>query len=422
MKDAGKIQPIHAIVAFVVVAIVVVGVVLYVNTSSTSSGDQQLKVGALNTMTGDLSFVGPPFLKAEELAISHINEAGGVLGKNVVLVSEDTQTTSSGAVDAARKLIDVNGVDTIVGSVSTFGTMAVVNIIADDKVPTISPSATAPEVTNAEDDDFLFRTCPSDSLQGAAIAAVADERGYEKACVLSRNDAYGIGLEQEFSKTFEGTGGTVLKKVRYDPSAATFNSYIRQLADRNPDVIELNGLMEDGVRILQKAADMGVTEDVDFLVSEGVQDPNIPSAVGKNSAGDYIVWAANVGGATPYPIGGGPFDEEYEAEYGEAPSAYCANAYDAVILFALAAEKAGSTKGKDIKEAIRDVANSPGTEVSNVADALSLIRDGQEINYQGASGEITFDSSGDVRVSMARKWWYAENGEIVIRGNITVGE
>lgn len=416
MNTSGKVEPLHVLVVAVIV-VIAAGAAFY---AAGSSEDGAFKVGTLNTMTGDLSFVGPPFVNAEELAAKQINEAGGVLDENIVLCNEDTETTAAGALDAARKLIDVEGVDGIVGSVSTFGTMAVVEVVSSSEVPTISPSATAPKVANADDDDFLFRTCPSDSLQGAAIGKVASERGYETASVLSRNDAYGTGLEKEFSEAFESLGGEVLNKVKYDPSAATFDSYIEQARDGNPDVIQLNGLMDDGVRMLRAAADMGVTDDIDFLVSEGVQDPAIPEEVGKTSDNEYVVWNANVGGATPYPVGGGTFDEEYEEEYGEKPVAYCANAYDGVVLLALAVQKAGTKDGLELRDALRDVANPPGEEVSDVATALSLLKDGEDINYQGASGELTFDNYGDVLVGTAREWYYAENGEIVIDGEVEI--
>ncbi len=420
MKSEKKIGTAYAVIVGVVVVAIVIGVGVWFILKAPE--EEFFRIGTLNTMSGDLSFVGPPFVQAEKLAAKHINEAGGVLGMEVKLYNEDTETTATGANEAAKRLVEVRGVHAIVGSVSTFGTMAIVDIISANEIPTISPSATAPDLTTAEDDDFLFRTCPSDTLQGAAIAKVAIDRGYKTASIISRNDAYGIGLEEVFSETFEALGGQILHKVRYDPAAATYDSYLREAAEGDPDMIQLNALMEDGARMLKTAANLGLTDNIRFMASEGVQDPDIPDAVGKTAENEYIVWVARVGGATPYPVGGGPFDAEYLAEYGEEPKAYCANAYDAVVLLALAAEKAGSLDGAMIRDALRDVANPPGEEVSDVVTALSLIREGKEINYQGASGEITFDEHGDVLVGLAREWYYAENGEIVIGREVEIPE
>ncbi len=374
---------------------------------------ETVKIGALFPLTGDLSFIGEPFANAATLAVEHINKAGGVLGKEVELVVEDTGTDSKMAVDAAEKLIKIDKVEAIAGPVATFTSMAALDKVVLNKVLMISPSATAPDLTTVADDDFYFRTCPADTLQAAAIGKLAWDKGYKTANAISRNDAYGVGLEEIFSETFEGLGGKVIEKVRYDPKATEFSGYLADVSKEKADVILLNGLMEDGTRMLKKAHGMGITDEFKFLLCEGVQDPGIPQEVG-------VEVTLGMGGATPYPEMGGTFPEDFEERFGEEAVAYCANVYDNVILIALAIERAGVYDGTTIRDNLRAVANPPGAEVTDVAEALGLIREGNEINYQGAGGEITFDDAGDISMKRARVWEYGPGGEIEIIGEIEV--
>jgi len=365
---------------------------------------EAIKIGHLVPLTGDLSFIGEPFNNAAIMAVEHINAAGGVLGKEVELIAEDTATDPKTGVDAIEKLIKIDKVQAIVGGVTTGTSIAVVPKLAVNKVPMISPSATAPDLTEIEDDDFFFRTSPADTLQAAAIAVLAWEKGYRTANVICRDDPYGRGLGRVFTEKFEELGGEVLVSVIYDPKAPDFSGYVTKVSSEPADVIQVNALMEDGCRLFKLFYDMGVTEEYEFLVCEGVQNLEIPQEVG-------VDIMAGVGGATPYPAESGTFPADFEARWGEAPFAYEANVYDSVILLALAIERAGVYDGTAIRDNLRAVANPPGVEVTDVAEALRLVREGAEINYQGAGGEITFDEFGDVFMKAARVWEYDEEGQ-----------
>ncbi len=364
---------------------------------------ETIKIGHLVPLTGDLSFIGEPFANAGVLAVEDINAAGGVLGKDIEVIVEDTATDAKTAVDAMEKLIKIDKVEAVVGGVTSFVSLATYEKLALNKVPMISPSATAAELTDIEDDDFFFRTSPADTLQAAAIAILAWEKGYRTANVICRDDAYGRGLGGIFTKKFEELGGEVLVTVIYDAKAPDFSGYVTEVSSEPADVIQVNALMEDGCRLFKKFHDMGVTEDFEFLVCEGVQDPGIPQEVGADIM-------AGVGGATPYPAESGTFPADFEARFGEPPFAYEANVYDSFVLIALAIEKAGVYDGTAIRDNLRAVANPPGVEVTDVAEALRLVREGTDIDYQGAGGRITFDGFGDVFMKAARVWEYDKEG------------
>jgi len=160
-------------------------------------------------------------------------------------------------------------------------------------------------------------------------------------------------------------------------------------------------------------------EDIDWLLSEGLRDETLAEMVAKDTAGNYII--AGFKGTTPDPRAIGPsyetFKQKYIAEYGKEPTTYCSNSYDAAAVVALAIEKAGEASGTAIRDSIRDIANPPGEEVSDIGEALRLIREGKEINYQGASGEITFDEHGDVS-GVYCEFSIADDGSIMLEERI----
>jgi len=159
----------------------------------------------------------------------------------------------------------------------------------------------------------------------------------------------------------------------------------------------------------------------EWLLSEGMRTDELAEKVGKDTEGKYVV--AGFTGTTPDPRAAGPaydvFATAYKAEYGREPATFSSNTYDAAAIIALAIEKAGSADGTMIRDTIPIVTNAPGEEVSDIGTALALIRNGTEINYQGASGEITFDSVGDVFGEYCT-WQITDDGSVTLGESVTV--
>ena len=375
----------------------------------------EVKIGVIQALTGDLGTYGQPMTDAIRLAVKEVNENGGVLGKNLTLIVEDTQTSESASVDAANKLVKVDKVPVIIGATGSGSSMAIIDITTGNGVLQISSSNTAPDFTTYPDNDLYFRTCPSDALQGKAMAHLAIKEGYKTASTLVLNNPYGVGFEDVFVKEFEKLGGKVLETVRYDPAGTIFDSEVEKACKPKPDFVMLCSYPKTGSVILKTAYEKGYMEDIDWLLSEGLRDETLAEMVGKDTAGNYII--AGFKGTTPDPRAIGPsyetFKQKYIAEYGKEPTTYCSNSYDAAAVVALAIEKAGKASGTAIRDSIRDVANPPGEGVSDIGEALRLIREGKEINYQGASGEITFDEHGDVS-GVYCEFSIADDGSIVL--------
>jgi ABC-type branched-subunit amino acid transport system substrate-binding protein len=171
---------------------------------------QDVKIGAVVPLTGDLQAYGSSSANGVRLAVDEINQAGGVLGEDLGLSIGDTRTTPQAGVDAANKLASIENVAGIVGAMSSGVTIPVAKSVASQKgVPQISNASTSPTITTLDDNGYLFRTVPSDALQGVVLGNLAYDNGLRSVSIMYVNNAYGEGLAEEFAKQFEKRGGEV---------------------------------------------------------------------------------------------------------------------------------------------------------------------------------------------------------------------
>lgn len=380
--------------------------------SPTAAG--ALKIGMLVPFTGALSDFGEPFNNAAKLAVKEINAAGGVLGQPVVLVSGDSATEPVKGQEEARRLIDVEGVSAIVGAAASGVTLPVAeSVTIPSQIVQISPASTSPALTAVDDNDFLYRTTISDAAQGVILGKLAYEiLGFTSACTMYVNNAYGQGLSEQFSETFEELGGTVTAQVSHaTEEQVSYASELNRCVEGNPEVLAAISYPEHGRVYVKEALEQGLVDQ--FIFCDGTKSDQQFADLGwDNFEGMY--------GTAPGALeaaAGTAFTAAYEAEYGEKPPLpFMRESYDAVYVIALAAEKAGSTDSTAIRDAIRDIANPPGEVVNpgpdGFGDALALIADGTDIDYQGAAGPIDFDPNGDV-LQGAIEIWEITGGKIV---------
>lgn len=368
----------------------------------------EMKIGALVPLTGDLQSYGETSLQGIKLAAKQINEQGGVLGGEATVAIGDTQTTPQVGVDAAQKLVNIEKVSGIVGALSSGVTIPVASSVSSQAgVPQISGASTSPEITTLKDNDFLFRTVPTDAVQGIALADVAMEQGYKNVGVVYINNDYGKGLADAFAESFKGKGGAVAGAVAYEKGQASYRGELQRAVGDNADALVLIGYPENGITILRQALEGGYFDK--FVFSDGLKAPEIIEAIGA----DYMNGAI---GTAPASIGEGRdrFVKFYEGEYGEIPpKPYIDSAYDATFLLALAAEKAGSNDPKAVRDALRSVASAPGEPIlpGEWEKAKKLIAEGKDIDYVGAAGPVNFDDNGDVAGTY--ELWAVEDGKII---------
>jgi len=223
----------------------------------TREGDGVLTIGTLLPETGSLAFLGPPEIAGAQLAIEEINAAGGFNGQDAVLVESDSGDTSTDiATQSVSRLLSQN-VDAIVGAASSGVSLTVIDQIVNAGVVMYSPANTSKTLSDYADRGLYFRNAPSDILQGRVLGEVVADDGHTTVAILALDDAYGTGLAEDFTASFEASGGEVVETVIYDPQAQTFDAEVGQVAGTDPDAIVLIGF-EESSRVLTTMVEQGV--------------------------------------------------------------------------------------------------------------------------------------------------------------------
>jgi branched-chain amino acid transport system substrate-binding protein len=357
-----------------------------------------LKIGMLFDYTGSLGEFGPNMETGAKLAVKEINAAGGVLGKPVELIKADAGTDPNKATAAANQLVSVQGVQAIIGCLSSGVTIAVAEGVAvPNKIVMISPASTSPGLTAVKDNDFLFRTVLSDAAQGVVLADWAAEQGYKKAATFYTNNAYGKGLSDQFVKSFEAGGGTVTAAVSHEQQQTSYLSELQKAVEGQPEVLVAISYPAEGSIYIKEAIENNLIDK--FLFVDGTKSQDIIDAVGatalEGTTGTSPSAVENAAATTN-------FDADYQAEYSTAvPSLpYVRESYDAVIAIALAAQAAKSTDPSKIRDQLREVAGPPGQKIGagavGVAQALTAVKAGTDIDFEGAANSDNFDVNGDV--------------------------
>ncbi|MCS6958786.1 MAG: ABC transporter substrate-binding protein [Pseudanabaenaceae cyanobacterium SKYGB_i_bin29] len=393
--------------------------------SSPSGQAQALKVGVLLPITGDLSAFGEPMVKAIEMAVETANGCGGVLGQPVQLVKEDDRTSETAGAEAMNKLATIDKVGAVVGAFGSGISSAALAVAVPNQVVMVSPASTSTVFTEraqkGEFQDFWNRTAPPDTYQAAALAKLAYNKGFRKVSTIVINNDYGVSFEKVFVETFKSLGGEILNEQdpsRYDPKATTFEAEVRKAFGNKPEAVAAALYPDTGAAVLKSAYELGLLEGVQLLLTDGVQTEAFPKAVGTKPDGKMII--AGALGTVPGADGKGleQFQKDYEAKYNQPIGAFVPHAYDATTLILLGAEAAKSNQGAQIKTKIREVAAPPGAEVTNICEALQRVREGQDINYQGVSGNVDLDSNGDVQGAYD-VWTVEPDGKIKIVDRIS---
>ncbi len=367
--------------------------------------ERPLKIGFLADYSGALAEFGPAIQTGVDLAVTHLNAAGGVLGHDVELVTGDTGLDPTQANEEARRLIEVEGVHAIVGPLASSITLAVVeSVAAAAGVPIISPSATSPQLTIAEDNDFLFRSTTSDAAQGPVLAQLAADLGLSNVAVLYLNDPYGQGLSDAFANSWGGE----LTAVSIENAQPSYLSELQQAASNGAQTLVAIAFPTQAEVFLREALEQGLFDR--FLFVDGTKSQEMIDAIGAQ-------YLEGMQGTAPAPNPDSDslriFNEEYTAEYGElSPLPFIGEAYDAAIAIGLAAAAAGSIDSALIRDHLREVAAPPGDAhpagTAGVAAALDAIRDGRQVNFEGAATSLDWDEHGDVASGYIGVWQYAD--------------
>jgi ABC-type branched-subunit amino acid transport system substrate-binding protein len=385
-----------------------VGSAIAIAGCASGGGENELRMGALMGVSGSLQELGPPIRDAALLVSEQFDDADTDLTLDTQF--EDTATDANTGVTGAQTLND-SGYPCFVGALASDVSLQVAEDVAiPEQMPMISPASTAPGYSELEG-DFTFRTAVPDSFQGEVLAQIAGERlDADSVAVIAQDDAYGQGLAGSFVESFRNdVGGTAAEPVIFSTGQSSYTTQLESALQSDPDVLLVVTFPEDGVRLFSDFYSEFDSDAVDVLVSDGLQAGSLPSDVGFDMS--------DVTGTAP--IGSGPgletFQTLYEETYDNDPSddPFVRQSYDAAATLVLAAAAADdATDGVAVRDQIRNVTEEGGTEVTidNIVEGAEMANDGDDVNYRGVSGEITYDENGDQSNVAYQYFGFTEDG------------
>ena len=358
---------------------------------------QDVKIGALFGVTGPIANFVPPIIESAQLAIDQVNEQGGILdGRELTLVVGDTQGVAQGSVDAATKLVNVDGVTVVVGALTSGAAIAAANSVTiPSGVLQISPTATSPEVTDLNDNDHVFRVVPSDDYQGLVLAKLVLDQGLDRVALTYANNDYGVGIAGTFRDAYLAAGGTITADQVHEEKKNSYRSELATLSSGDPQALVLIAYAADsGITIIRQSLENGFFDQ--FVGTDGLRDNLLIEQIGADNLGGIFFTSPS---SPPGTDAGQRFEDAYSAAYETTEDKFfISQTYDATFLAALAIEQAGTTDRAAVRGALRAVSNPPGATIlpGEWARAKELIAAGEAINYAGASGPHDFDDKGDV--------------------------
>ena len=356
---------------------------LAAGSATAESHASTVNIGVILGFTGPIESLTPMMAGSAEMALSEVNESGTFLdGVTLAPVRADsTCVDSAAATAAAERLVTSDGVVAIMGADCSGVTGAVLsNVAVPNGVPMISPSATSPGLTTAEDNGLFFRTAPSDARQGEVLAGILADKGITSVAVTYPNNDYGKGLSDSFISSFEANGGTVTLNAPHEDGKADYSAEIGALASAGGDLLVVLGYSDQGGKgIIQASLDTGAFDM--FMMGDGMYGDALLADLGGDLDGSF--------GAVPWSEGEGTekFAALAEAAGVNGESSFTRESYDAAALIALAMMAGGEATSKAVAENVINVANAPGEKIlpGELGKAFEILANGGEIDYVGAT-------------------------------------
>jgi branched-chain amino acid transport system substrate-binding protein len=370
--------------------------------AAAQSRDVTLKLGSILPITGSLAFLGPPEIAGVDLAIAEINaSATGVLGGNVEVSHRDSgDTTTDIATQSATELLSL-GVSGIIGAASSGVSKTFIDQVTGAGVIHFSPANTSPDFTNYADDGYYWRTAPSDVLQGRVVGNRITGDGFNRVGVLYLNDAYGVGLFENAQIAIEAAGGEIVASASFNQGDNILSAQIDEVLAASPEAILLIAFDETKVIIPELAGTKGFDGSKIYFVD------------GNLSQYDEAGWPEGIVNCAVGTLPGFLATDEHRAELLGINAdledfSYANESYDAVMLMALAAVQGGAVDGETIRDNLQSVSRD-GTKCSAFQECVDLIAAGEDIDFEGRSGPITFDENGDPTEAYVGIYQYGKN-------------
>lgn len=354
----------------------------------------ELKIGTALPQTGNLAFLGPPEEAGVYLGVEEVNNAKK--GISIDVTFGDSGDTDNKAYETEiPRLLDA-GVSAVIGAASSGTSLQFIDQVTGAGVIQFSPANTSAALSNYGDNGLYFRNAPSDVLQGEVLGNLIASDGIETLGMIVLNDSYGTGLARFTCESFTAAGGTVVAAPTYNTGDTSFDAQISSVTSAAPDAIVLITFEEVKTIVPELIGGGFPAEKVYFVdgnlanYSEDFEPGLLAGAKGTLPGLDITTIADFTTRMNENWVSLG--NEDLAGVY-----AYGPEAYDAVVLLALAALEARSTEGADIASKLQEVSGGleGGTKCTSFAECADIINDGGQADYDGVSGPITFDDNGD---------------------------
>lgn len=344
---------------------VILGLSLILSGCAQKENKNEILVGAYLSLTGTTATFGNSTLHGIEMAVDETNAAGGVLNKQIHLLSEDTQSKPEEAALAVTKLITRDKVVAILGEIASSRTLAAAPIAQQNKVPMVTPGSTNPEVTRKG--DYIFRVCYSDPFQGEVLAKFTYEQlGFRNVAVIKdvKND-YSIGLADYFIQTFKKLGGNIVGEQAYSEGDTDFRAQLTAIKGLKPQGIIVPGYYQESALLIKQARELKM--EMPFLGGDGWDSNKLLEVGGSALNGCYFTnhYAADDTSSVVQD-----FVAKYKTRYeGQTPDAMAVLGYDAANILFDAIRRAGSDDPAKIRDALASTVNFPGVSGTTTIDA-----------------------------------------------------
>ena len=364
------------------------------------TGDIELVIGQVMPETGSLAFLNSPMIEGVGLAIEDIVEAGG----NVRLLTGDTATDPDVAPETVNRLLG-EGSHVIVGAAASGVSQSFIQTLYDAQIPQCSPSNTSPSFSTQENAGFYFRTVPPDQAVSPILAGIVAADGATNVAIAARADDWGNALSSLLAKSFTELG-VAYQIIAFDEDATSYDATVAAIEDMGADAVVLVTFSE-GAQIIRGLLEAGIPPEV-MYGTDGIYDRNLADTVDPSNPNVLDGFVALTAG------GGDVFSERLIARTG-GDVAYGGQAYDCVVVLALAALAAGSNEGPAIIGQVQTITRG-GQKCFSYAECAGLIAEGADIDYDGVSGPLELDDVGDPTFG---RYIIAEfiDGELTVTGS-----
>ncbi len=334
------------------------------------SSSESIKIGFIGPLTGDYANYGTLCKQAVQMAIEEINANGGINGVQVKLYAEDSEGDSQKALAAMEKLSSSDKVCAVIGPVLTGESFSVAERAQAEGIVIITPSASHKDITNVG--DYIFRTTPSDGLQGEVSGKYWYQvLGYRKLAVLYAKNDYSQGLYESMSEAFTEDGGQIVAAETFMVGDKDFKTQLTNLKNTDAEAIYIPDYTAEMAQILEQAAQLGI--DKPFLSSDGFLSEEIYDLAGQYTDGVVYTASAKIEESDKNKV----FKENYTTKWGVGPDSFASNAYDATYILASVIEKVGTNR-EAIKNGMKEVKDFEG-----VNGIINFAENGDLVAYQG---------------------------------------